>query len=163
MEASPNRPGSAAAWDWSQARRTCLKEAQRLLGACELAEDAAQNAVLRAWSHQAACRSPDPGPWLRRIAHNEAVRALSGPAPLRLEEERSEPAGDMADWPSDAGRVRELVCRLSPADRRLLFLQHWADMPIQEIAERLCMPEGTVKIRLHRARAALRQMIEDEP
>ena len=52
---------------------------------------------------------------------------------------------------------------LSPLDRRLLFMQVWADIPVHEIAASLRMPEGTVKIRLHRARSRLRQLMEDEP
>ena len=63
---------------------------------------------------------------------------------------------------AEVAMVRDLVTRLKPLDQRLIYLQNWADMPLREIAARLQMPEGTVKIRLHRARASLRKMIEDE-
>ena len=137
-----------------------------MLGAGATAEDAAQEAVLRAWRQRSSCRDPgNPAAWLRRIAFNEALRAL----PRRGEVvvgELGEGAGPASPDPAEATGVlgmREMVSRLQPVDRRLLFLQHWADVPVSDIAARLQMPEGTVKIRLHRARAQLRRMIEEEP
>jgi RNA polymerase sigma-70 factor (ECF subfamily) len=58
--------------------------------------------------------------------------------------------------------AHEMLSGLPTTDRRLVFLQHWKDAPISEIAALLQLPEGTVKIRLHRARAAMRRMIEQD-
>jgi RNA polymerase sigma-70 factor (ECF subfamily) len=136
-----------------------------VLGAGAAAEDAAQEAVLRAWRQRDRCRDPDdPGPWLRRIAHNEAVRIVSRPSEAALDDAPEPAAHPGAGDPAavlNGTVVRELVRTLGPIDRRLLFLQHWEDTPISEIASRMQMPEGTVKIRLHRARATLRRMMED--
>jgi RNA polymerase sigma-70 factor (ECF subfamily) len=49
---------------------------------------------------------------------------------------------------------------LDPLDRRLLALRYGADMTQPKIAELLGMPEGTVKVRLHRARRALAEGME---
>jgi RNA polymerase sigma-70 factor, ECF subfamily len=130
-----------------------------VLGAGDRAEDAAQEALLRAWRRQDGCRDPDhPGPWLRRIATNEALRIVS-------RDRETADDGEIAITGPDRAQelfVRDLVKRLEPADRRLVYLRYWADVPVGEIARRLQMPEGTVKIRLHRARASLRRMVEDE-
>jgi RNA polymerase sigma-70 factor (ECF subfamily) len=130
-----------------------------VLGAGDRAEDAAQEALLRAWRRQDGCRDRDhPGPWLRRIATNEALRIVS------RDREAADDLEIAIAGPDRAQElfVRDLVKRLEPADRRLVYLRYWADVPVDEIARRLQMPEGTVKIRLHRARASLRRMVEDE-
>lgn len=155
------------AWDWHRARQVCLHETQRVLGCGPASEDAAQEAVLRAWRQRDRCRDPGrPGPWLRRIAHNEALRVLARPrdAPLDTVTERewnchrSDPAQE-----ATAELAGRMLDRLPSADRRLVFLQHWQDTPISEMAALLKMPEGTVKTRLHRARRAMRAMLEQDP
>jgi RNA polymerase sigma-70 factor (ECF subfamily) len=50
--------------------------------------------------------------------------------------------------------------RLSPEQRIIVVLRFWRDLPVEEIAERLGVPEGTVKSRLHYALKALREAIE---
>src|SRR4051794_96395 len=80
MDARLGQPRRALAWDWHRAREACLRETQRVLGSGPASEDAAQEAVLRAWRQRHRCRDPDhPGPWLRRIAHNEALRIAARP------------------------------------------------------------------------------------
>ena len=152
-----------APWDWEHARRICLAAARRVLGAGDAAEDAAQEALLRAWRRQATCRDPaHPDPWLRRIATNEALRiAARGGDPPEAEADVLQTAWAGPDS-SQQQYVRDLVTRLDAEDRKLLYLQYWADVPVRDIAHRLQIPEGTVKIRMHRARASLRTMIEDE-
>jgi len=44
----------------------------------------------------------------------------------------------------------------------VLFLYAWADLDYHEIAEALAIPGGTVRSRLHRARAKLRELLADE-
>ena len=50
--------------------------------------------------------------------------------------------------------------RLDPDDRVLIVLHHLDDRPLNEIAEAVHMPLGTVKWRLHEARRALLQALE---
>jgi RNA polymerase sigma-70 factor (ECF subfamily) len=164
MDARSPHPGAGSRWDWQQLRRECLREAQSVLGATQSAEDAAQEAVFRAWRHRAACRTPaDPAPWIRSIARREAVR-LAGSQP-ELPVERVADVADPESLPSPetvaATRVRRLVAGLPATDRQLLYLQHWQDVPVAEIASRMQLPVGTVKVRLHRARIRLRQSLEE--
>ena len=51
---------------------------------------------------------------------------------------------------------------LADGDRRVLHLRYAEDLTQAEVARRLGLPEGTVKVRLHRARGRLRRVLEDE-
>jgi RNA polymerase sigma-70 factor, ECF subfamily len=164
MDAQSPHPGAGTGWDWQRLRRVCLREAEGVLGAGQLAEDAAQEAVFRAWRHRAACREPaDPTPWIRSIARREAIRLASGhpEVPVELVAELADPGSLPSPETIAAARVRRLVAGLPAMDRQLLFLQHWQDVPVVEIASRMEMPVGTVKVRLHRARARLRRIIDE--
>jgi RNA polymerase sigma-70 factor (ECF subfamily) len=50
---------------------------------------------------------------------------------------------------------------LADGDRSLLALRYAEDLTQSEVARRLGMPEGTVKVRLHRARRRLRLLLAD--
>src|SRR2546430_15511368 len=64
-----------ALWQWDSARERCLREARRILGNRDDAEEAVQEALIRAWRKRAACRTPAaPLPWLLQITRNEAMR-----------------------------------------------------------------------------------------
>lgn len=54
--------------------------------------------------------------------------------------------------------VRETMARLSPADRQALYLFYYLELPQAEIARRWGVPVGTVKSRLHAARARFRSL-----
>jgi RNA polymerase sigma-70 factor, ECF subfamily len=150
----------AFAWDWTQARALCLAEAQRILGRSTLAEDAAQEAVIRAWRRQHACHTPErPSPWLITIARREALRAVDQrPQELELPAVGSalasepEPAGDHGDL---MGAIRQLA----EDDRALVYARYWEDLPDGELARRFGIAETTVRVRLHRIRRRLRQTL----
>jgi RNA polymerase sigma-70 factor, ECF subfamily len=57
--------------------------------------------------------------------------------------------------------TRAALARLTDAERELLFLRYGEDLSQPEVARRLDMPEGTVKVRLHRVRKRLRQALEE--
>jgi RNA polymerase sigma-70 factor (ECF subfamily) len=149
-----------AAWDWAAARRVCLREAQRILGTGASAEDAAQEAVIRVWRQRGSCRVPErPEPWMVTIARREALRIAARNGDQR---ELVEPtAGDRTDESVVGVTVRQAMARLDHDERRLLYARYWGDLPQEEIARRLGVPAGTVKVRLHRLRHRLRQALEE--
>ena len=57
--------------------------------------------------------------------------------------------------------TRDALARLTETERELLFLRYGEDLSQPEVARRLDMPEGTVKVRLHRVRKRLRQALEE--
>jgi RNA polymerase sigma-70 factor (ECF subfamily) len=62
----------------------------------------------------------------------------------------------------DAQRLplREALASLSPQERDLLILHACLDLTYDELAETFALPLGTVRSRLHRARAKVRRLLE---
>jgi len=122
-----------------------------------------QEAMLRAWRQRDACRTPDaPLPWLIQITRNEALR-LRGRNAYRVHQELVEEPVDedprlgQVDDRVDVGRVLGDLCE---EDRRLLELRYSHDLTQPLVAAQLGIPEGTVKVRLHRLRTRLRVALE---
>jgi len=152
--------------DWLRLRQFCFREAQRVLRNREDAEEAAQEALLRAWRHRASRRSEAWLPWVRIIARNEALRiaeqrARSAQRELHEEVDAPDRAGALAlESVVDSLSVRAALGPLHDRDRALLRLRYEEDLTNPEIARRLGMPEGTVKVRLHRLRTRLKAGLE---
>jgi RNA polymerase sigma-70 factor (ECF subfamily) len=123
------------------------------------AEDIAQDALLRAWRRRSTLRdSGRRNQWLATIVRNEAFRQHARVRPdltetieftEGAEDERVLAAVELADIHAALGRLNE-------RDRRLLEMKYEEDLTQAMIATRLGIPEGTVKVRLHRARNRLR-------
>ena len=125
--------------------------------ALEHGEDAAQNALIAVLRNLRRLEEPRAlRGWVRTIATREAVRmARRSRAELAVEEPvRAAPAG--AD-PALAVEIRDQLDRLDPEQRAVLVLRDLEGMSEQEVAGLLRVPEGTVKSRLHRARARFRK------
>ena len=124
------------------------------------AEDIAQDALLRAWRRRSTLREADRrNQWLATIVRNEAFRqhARVRPDPTSVIEtyEAVEDAQVVATV--ERADLHAALERLSDRDRQLLELRYTEDLTQQAIARRLGIPEGTVKVRLHRARIKLRR------
>jgi RNA polymerase sigma-70 factor, ECF subfamily len=155
---------SSTSWDWEELRTFCFSQALRVVGCRETAEEAAQEAIVRAWRHQSSCRQPDqPLGWLRRIARNEAVREASRrPNEVLVDEPLA--------WPDDRAPEDDAVENrllfsgilgtLSQADQELARLRYYEDLTCAKLAEHFGLSEATVKVRLHRMRRRLRQRLE---
>lgn len=149
-------------------RVRCEREAQRVLRNQQDAEDAVQEAMARAWRNRERCRSPDrPLPWLLQITRNEALRVRtrrgSGPDEVEIElAEGRESHGDLGtDRLATNMDVRRALSRLPSRDRGLAYLRYDEDLPQHHIAKVLDIPEGTVKVRLHRLRQKLRTDLKE--
>ena len=124
------------------------------------AEDIAQDALLRAWRRRSTLRdSGRRNQWLAAIVRNEAFRqhARVRPDPTSsiefsegAEDEHVLAAVELAD-------LHAALDLLGERDRRLLEMKYEEDLTQKTIALRLGIPEGTVKVRLHRARKRLRR------
>jgi RNA polymerase sigma-70 factor (ECF subfamily) len=151
-------------WNWRAARATCLREARRLLHDPDAAEDATQEALMRAWKARATCRG-GTNAWLRAITANEVRRlaARNGRPPAPLEgHEPSDPRSELGDPQLAEIAVGQLLAVLPPRDRQVLQLRYVTGLTQAQVAERLGMPEGTVKVRLHRSRARLHTLLSNE-
>jgi RNA polymerase sigma-70 factor (ECF subfamily) len=157
--------GRTTTWDWKHLQVRAFRETSRVLRGSADAEDAAQEALLRAWRSRGACRaSGDPGAWVRCIAHREAIRLATRPERSKevpgagTELERPEPSH--ADRIHTAVDVSRALHRLSDGDREMLELRYGADLTQPAVARVLGLPEGTAKVRLHRLRRRLQTELE---
>jgi RNA polymerase sigma-70 factor (ECF subfamily) len=149
-------------WDWAGIRAQCLREARRILGASTAADDAAQEATIRAWRQRANCRTPaEPRPWIAAIARREALRILGQRRELPLPEAADEFAqdGPRNDDLDEALDVRRAIGGINGRDRQLLIGHYWQDLPNSELARQLGVAEVTVRVRLHRIRRQLRKTL----
>ncbi len=135
----------------------------RILGRREDAEDAAQEAFIKAYSNLASYRERGKfAQWLRTIAINTCLNRLPREVPVDLPESIE----DGAISP-EAEALRRIDCEevwravgsLSPAYRAVLALRYAEDMSYKEIAEALGEPTSTIQVRLHRAKKALASVI----
>jgi RNA polymerase sigma-70 factor (ECF subfamily) len=129
------------------------------------AEDAAQEAFVRAWSELPALRDADAWlPWFRRIAVNSALelnrRRGNGHVTVPLGELEPAPAPDGSGQVAARDQVNRLVGCLDQADRALLVLRFGLDLELPDVAAALGIPLGTAKSWLHRALARLRAELE---
>lgn len=149
-----------ADWDWGLVHAQCLREAQGVLGQSGGAEDAAQEAAVRAWRRQDSCQTPErPQPWVATIARNEALRIAGRPIPDPLEaagEPAEESHEDEVVGHADMDRA---IAGLSGGDREVIRGRYWDDLDYRELSRLLHVPEGTARVRLHRALARLRKAL----
>lgn len=144
---------------------TCMAIAYRILRDVDLAEDAVQSSIITAWRQLPALRDPERfEAWLYRLL----VHACYDEA-KRVRHHRVE----ILDlWPDTAVTRDDTLTiqhrdqldrgfrRLSPEQRAVLVLHHYAGLTLSEVADRLGIPEGTAKSRLHYASGALRAALE---
>jgi RNA polymerase sigma-70 factor (ECF subfamily) len=156
-------------WDWAALRQRSRAEALRVLGDPYTADEAAQEAMTRAWRQRHRCRTPGtPGPWVAQIARNEALRVRAGEKRQCDTASRAAQHELGATAPGEDQLIRKLTVQqvlsgLTLDERRLIDLRYGADLAQPAIAAVLGVPEGTVKVRLHRLRKRLRKVITEEP
>ena len=149
----------------------------RMLGRPHEAEDAVQEAFLRAYlslaSYDATYRFST---WLFRIATNLTLNRIKAEQRVvsleMLQEGMEETPREFADQRDDCrpepqaerrelGRaVRECLELLPPAYRCVVVLRHLSDLSYEEIADSVGLPVNTVRSRLHRGRERLGECLE---
>ncbi len=142
--------------------------ARRSLGDAGLAEEAVQEAFVRAWR---ASASYDPArasqrTWLFAILRNvviDLVRARrSRPPVVPAEDERGGDgvADDGIDRMLTVWEVEAALAELGDDHRRALVEVHWRGRPYADVALELGVPEGTVKSRVYYGLRAMREALE---
>lgn len=126
------------------------------------AEDAVQEACLRALKYIDNYRGDNPRAWLLAIVRNACFdRMRSGTGAAVLDDDALEVA-DAAPDPEarliqarDAALLNQLIEGLPPDFRAVLVLREMEELSYQEIAQVMSIPIGTVMSRLSRARGLL--------
>lgn len=148
-----------------------LSDAYRLagyiLGNAADAEDAVQEAVVRAWRAWRGLREAERfEPWFDRIVVNVCRDRLKRRRLVRFVA-LDEGIGSHGQDPFEAALARvevdRLVGGLDAEQRAIVLLRYWRDLQVDEIAQRMGLPAGTVKSKLHYALRALREAAERQP
>ena len=135
----------------------------------QLAEDATQEAFLRAFSKLSTLREIEKfGSWVSVIAANYSIDLLRKNRKIFLTDHISIHAGNSPEdspqesWEKNetAREIREALFLLEPGDREILILKYFNELSIKEIASLIEAPAGTVKSRLFRARKKIRVLVE---
>lgn len=147
-------------------REGVINVVYRMCGDANLAEDAAQEAFIRAWQHLPRYQPRSPfRNWLYRIATNVALDVLRRERESTNIEDVSLVASSgnpevAVERNERAERVRKAVLALAPASRAVLILREYEGLSYKEIAETLDIPVGTVMSRLNYARTQLRETLK---
>jgi RNA polymerase sigma-70 factor (ECF subfamily) len=154
-----------------------------LLGDQHEAEDATQDALIRAWKSAGSLRDPAGfQAWFDRILVNicrDRLRRRRRIAFVPIEADPDEAGhgpgliggrnpgltaqGDPFQAVLDRDQAVRAMAGLNPDERIVLTLHYWADLTLDAVAERLGWPVGTVKSRLHHGLNEIRRVLEREP
>ena len=134
------------------------------------AADAAQDAFLRAYRSLGSFKLGQPlRPWLLRIVTNTALNRIQAAQRRESMAERytrqvivengGQSIEGLAVKHEQQQRLIAAVSQLSPDQQALIGLRYFMELPEAEVAAALNIPRGTVKSRLHRTLAKLREII----
>ena len=122
-------------------------------------DDATQEALLAIFSGLPSLRAPEAiMTWVRSVTVRTAMRLARQPDQEVAADPT--PADPYASCFEGLADIDDALARLPPSQRAVLVLRSREGLSEQEIATTLGIPAGTVKSRLHRARAAFREMWE---
>ena len=138
--------------------------AHRILRDIDMAEDATQQALLSIWRDLPTLRDPARfDAWsyrlLVRACYAEARRNRSWSPGLRLVD-TDEPMADASTSVADRDQLERGFRRLSIDHRAVVVLHHYLDLSLDEVADALGVPVGTVRSRLHYAMRGLRAALD---
>jgi RNA polymerase sigma-70 factor, ECF subfamily len=130
------------------------------------AEDVVQETLLRAWRHpkvldqsQRSARA-----WLFTVARRIAIddwRSASTRAEVITDVPPEPATADETERAVQGWLVADALAELSPRHREVLALCFYQGMSVADAAQRLGVPEGTIKSRTHYALRALRLALEE--
>ncbi len=146
-----------------------LDQAARLiLRDPELARDAVQEGLIRAWRDLPKLRDPDRfDAWLHRLTINSCIdqtrRRRRRPIEVELMDLHAPAISDMSGALADRDQVDGVLRHLDERGRAVVVLHYFLGLPLTDVAVTLGIPLGTVKSRLHRALGEMRIEMGAEP
>ena len=122
----------------------------------ELARDAVQEGLFRAWRDLRSLRDPERfDAWVYRLTVNACLdlarRRRRRPMEVEIVELYGPTFDDHADAVANRALVDRVMQRLDEQGRSIIVLHYFLGLPISEVSTCLGVPEGTVKSRLNRA------------
>jgi RNA polymerase sigma-70 factor, ECF subfamily len=134
----------------------------------ELARDAVQDGLLRAWRHLPGLRDPDRfDAWIRQLVVNSCLdlvrRRRRRASEVALAEIDMAGEIDLASSIVDRDQLDDALRRLDPEWRAIVVMHYFLGMPLPDVAHNLGIPLGTAKSRLHRSLGLMRSTIDEAP
>jgi RNA polymerase sigma-70 factor (ECF subfamily) len=122
----------------------------------ELARDAVQDSLIRAWRDLPKLRDPDRfDAWLHRLTVNSCIdltrRRRRRPIEVELAPIHAPAVSDISGALADRDQIDSVLRHLDANGRAIVVLHYYLGMPLAEVAPTLGIPVGTVKSRLHKA------------
>ncbi len=144
--------------------RRLFATAYSILGSSWDASDACQDAFLEAWAKITTLKDPSSfGAWMARIVVNKCHSARRKTKRLVVVEDVPERLmAHEAVGPETSLMLIEAVKGLDDDHRAIVALRYFSDLKVDEIAEVLEIPAGTVKSRINRAVGKLRELLAAE-
>ena len=141
------------------------RAARLILRDPELARDAVQEGLIRAWRDLPKLREPDRfDAWLYRLTVNACLdqtrRRRRRVVEVELTPMHSPSTSDSSHAHADRDQVDRVLRGLDEAGRAIVVLHYYVGMPLTDVAATLAIPVGTVKSRLHRALTDMRVAID---
>lgn len=159
--------------------RSVYAVCHRLLRDAGLAEDAAQDAFLKAWGSLDSFKGGAVRPWLLKIAHNRCLDLLRASGRRPADSLDAEPVETEPTWTSQApgaehpeafadrselsGHLERALGMLPDDQRAVIVLSDVHGYAYEEIATITGVAVGTVKSRISRGRARLREILRADP
>ena len=159
--------------------RAVFNTCYRMLRDASLAEDATQDAFIRAWNSIDSFRGGIVRPWILRIATNRTYDILRAQARRPAQSLDAQPFESEAEWTSQTDAVehpesyatrdelsaflQEALGELPDDQRMAIVLSDVQGYAYDEIAEIMDIAVGTVKSRISRGRSRLRTVLQGTP
>lgn len=167
------RQGDDLAWEAlvRQYQGRVYAVAYHFMGEREEARDVAQEIFIKIYRGLGSMREGDRFlPWMLRLARNCCVDRLrrlkvrTPPAEVPVEEApqiagRTPTPEDSSIEAARHGLLYKAIARLGDKNREMILLREIQELKLEEIAEMLGLPLGTVKSRSHRARLELAKVV----
>ena len=139
--------------------------AHRILRDADLADDATQQALLSIWRDLPQLREPGRfEAWAYRVViracYTEGRKTRRWAPNLRVLHPDEPDHDDRIGTVADRDQLERAFRRLSVEHRAVVVLHHYLDLPLEEVAETLGVPPGTVRSRLFYAMRALRAALD---
>ena len=133
----------------------------------DLAQDAVQETLIRAWRGLPGLRDPATfDHWLHSLVAHACIDLVRKRRRRVIEVEHAPlhdiPTLDGAAVIADRDQLDQVLARLEPEARAVVVLHFYLDLPLTRVADMLGIPIGTAKSRLHRSLEAMRSALAIE-